>query len=151
MHLLVGVQGNLAVGAIDQPYWQLHLQLATAGLGHLATDEASPQHMELSLAHCALEPQEQSVVEVAGVVEAFLVEDESPAQSADLQQPVPVHRTARQAGDLQAQHHSHLAHTYSRHQLLEALAITIGTGLAQVGVNDHDAVQRPAQRHRAFP
>ncbi len=151
MHLLVGIQGNLAVGAIDQPYWQLHLQFATAGLGHLATDEASPQHMEFSLAHRALEPQEQSVVEVAGVVEAFLVEDESPGQSADLQQPVPVHRAAGQAGDLQAQHHSHLTHTYGRHQLLEALAVAIGTGPAQVGVNDHDALQRPAQGNGAFP
>jgi hypothetical protein len=40
--------------------------------------------MELRLAHRPLEPQEQPIIEMAGVVEAVFIEDQRLGQGADL-------------------------------------------------------------------
>jgi len=122
---------------------------ATAlGLGQLTADEAGAQDVELGLAHRPFQAEQQPVVEVHRVVEAVLVENEGVGQGADLEQPVPVGRAASQTGDLQAEHDPDLAHSDRGDQLLEPLAVTVGTRLAQVAVDDHDSVQRPAQGDR---
>src|SRR5215472_2219273 len=88
---------------------------------------------------------------MAGVVEAVLVEDEGVGQSADFQQTVPVRGAAGQPRDLQAQHDPDLAHADGGYQLLEAFAVTRGTGLAEVTVDDDDSLPRPAESYRTFP
>ena len=60
-------------------------------------------------------------------------------ERADLQQPVPVGRVARQARDLQPQHDPGAAHADLGDQLLEALAVhRRGARLAEIGVDDDD-------------
>ena len=58
------------------------------------------QHMQLGLTHRALEPEQQAIVEIARIVDAVLVEDQSVGQGANLQQPVPVGGVARQPRNL---------------------------------------------------
>ncbi len=82
--------------------------------------------MQLGLAHRALQAEQQPVVEVAGVVEAVLIQDEGVGEGADLQQAVPVRGVARQAQDLEAEHHAHLAQSDGGDQALEALAVAVG-------------------------
>jgi hypothetical protein len=54
----------------------------------------APSHVQLGFAHGPLEAEQQAVVEVRGIVDAILVEDEGVGERADLQQPVPVGRVA---------------------------------------------------------
>ena len=123
LHLDVGVEDDVAAGVVDQAHRQLHLQLAAAGLGQLAADEAGPKHVQLRLAHGALQAEQKPVVEVSRVVQAVLVEDEGVREGADLEQPMPVGGAAGQAGDLQPQHQADLAQAHRGHELLEALPV----------------------------
>jgi hypothetical protein len=113
----------LPAGVVDQPDRERHLQLAAAGLGQLAAAQPRADEVQLGLRHGALEPEQQAVVEVGGVIEAVLVADQRVGQRADLQQPVPVGVVARQPGDLQAEHDPRVAQADRGHQVLEALAV----------------------------
>ena len=107
--------------------------------------------MQLGFAHGSFETEQQAVVEVRGVIEAILIEDESVGQGADLQQPVPIRRTAGEPADLQSHHHADLTHTDRGDQFLKTATVAVGTGPSLVAVDDHHPIQRPAQRHRPLP
>ena len=107
--------------------------------------------MQLRLAHRSLEPEQQAVVEVGGVVDAVLVEDQRVGQRADLEQPVPVGGVARQARDLQPEHDSGASHAHLGHQLLKPRAVhRRGARLTEIGVDDDDLLTRPPERYRAL-
>ncbi len=150
LHLPIGVEHERAIAVVDQPHGRAHLQLAAARLVQDPALQTCPQHVQFGLAHRALEPEQQAVVEVRRVVHAVLVADQRVGQRADLQQPMPVHRVARQARDLQAEHDAGMPHADLGHQALEAFAVRRGTRLAEVAVDDDDALLGPAERHRAL-
>ena len=107
--------------------------------------------MQLGLAHRALEPEQQAVVEAGRIVDAVLVEDEGRGQRAQLDQPMPIGRVARQAGDLEAHDDAGLAERDFADEFLEAVARGgAGSGLAEVAVDDVDALGRPACGDRAI-
>jgi hypothetical protein len=94
LDLRVGIEGHAAVRGVDEADGQMAAQLAAARLVQDAAAQAGPQHVQLGFAHGPLETQQQSVVEVRGIVDAILIEDEGVGEGADLQQPVPVGRVA---------------------------------------------------------
>ena len=105
--------------------------------------------MQLGLGHRALEPEQQPVVEVGRVIEPVLVADQRARERADLEQPVPVGVVAGQPGDLEAEHDPGAAHADVGDEPLEPFAVGgRGAGLALVGVDDDDVLDRPAQRDR---
>ena len=114
LHALVGVEHDPARGIGDEPDRQLHLELATARLGPQAAQEAGLEHVQLGLAHRALQAQQQAVVEVGRVVEPVLVADERVGEGADLEQAMPVGGAAGEAADLQAEHDPDLAQARPR-------------------------------------
>src|SRR5436309_2079444 len=71
------------------------------GLDHLE-DQERVGDVELGLTHRALEAQQQPVVEVTGIVDAVLVEDERVGERADLEEPMPVGGAPREPRDFQA-------------------------------------------------
>ena len=145
---LVRIQHHLARGVIDQAHRQRHFQLAAAGLRQLAADESRSQHMQLSFRHRPLHAQQQPVIELRGVINAVLVQDQGVGQSADLEKAVPVRGAAGQPADLETEHHADLAHADGGHQALEAGPIGVCTGLAQVGVDNHHLLRLPPECHR---
>ena len=95
--------------------------------------------MQLSFAHRAFEPEQEAVVEVARVIQPVLVKNQRVGHRAQLKQPVPVGRVARQARDLKPEHDPGAAHPDLGHQPLEPLAIGgRGAGVALVAVDHHD-------------
>ena len=90
LHLLVGVEYELAGGVDDKSQRGADPQLAAARLVQLPPDQTRTQHMQLRFAHRPLEPEQQAVVEVGRVVEPVFVKNERFAQRADLQQAMPV-------------------------------------------------------------
>ena len=103
--------------------------------------------MELRFAHGPLQPEQEPVVEVAGVVDPVLVQDERLGERADLQKPVPIGRVARQPRDLQAHDDARAPRADLRHPLLKAAAVALGAGLAEIAVNHVNALGRPPERH----
>jgi hypothetical protein len=53
--------------------------------------------MQFGFAHCPFQPEQQAIIEMRGIVEAVLIQDQRLRQRADLEEPMPVHRVARQA------------------------------------------------------
>ena len=79
--------------------------------------------MQLGLAHLAFHAQQQSVVELAGVVEAVLVADQGAGHGAQLEQLVPVGGVTGQPGAFQAEHDPGPAQRHLGDQVLEPLAV----------------------------
>jgi hypothetical protein len=87
---LIGVESDLSVGfAPDQPDRQPATQVAAGGLAADSAVQAGPQHMEFSLAHDALETEDEAVIKQPGVVDAVGVGDQRVARPGQIQQPVP--------------------------------------------------------------
>ena len=55
-----------------------------------AATQARSQDVEFRFTHRSFEPKQQSVVEVRGIIQPVLVEDQRIRQTADFQEPVPV-------------------------------------------------------------
>jgi hypothetical protein len=81
-HRGVGVGDDVPGGVVDEPDGQRHDQFAAAGLGQLPAAQPGPDEMELGFTDLPFHPQDQSVVEVAGIVEAVFVADERAGQAA---------------------------------------------------------------------
>ena len=147
----VGIEHDLAGRVGHQPDRQRHRQLAAARLGQDPALQAGADEVQLRLAHRALESEQQSVVEVGRVIEAVLVEDQRVGERADLQQSMPVGVVARQPRDLQAEHDPGLAQADVGDEPLEPFAVGgARAGLALVGVDHDDLLDRPAERDRAL-
>lgn len=83
---------------------------------------------------------------MARVVDPIFVEDECVRQSADLQQPMPIRRTACQTGDFQTHDHTHAAQPNLRHKALESITTGgRGAGQAQIFIDHDNLVSRPSK------
>ena len=150
-HRLVGGDDHLVVLVVVQPDRQALAQFAPPGLVLKPGGQSRADEMQLGLRHGALKPQNETIVEVGGVIDPVSVGDQGVGQRAQIQQLIPVGVVAGQAGNLDAQHQPDLAQPDVGDQLLETEpTCALGAGAAQVRVDDHDLVPWPAQRHRAF-
>ena len=120
---LVGVEHDLAGRVGDEPDRQRQRQLTTAGLGEDAAAQPCAEEVQLRLRHLPLQPEQEAVVELAGVVEAVLVQDQRLAERADLEQPMPISVVASQARDLEPEHDPRPADPDLGDQPLEALPV----------------------------
>ena len=101
--------------------------------------------MQLGFAHRSLEPEQQAVVEVGGVVNSIFVEDQGISQRTDLQKPAPIGRVTCQSRNLPTEHDAGFPQTHLSHQFLESFTIhRRGAGLTEIAVDDNDPLDRPA-------
>ena len=124
-------------------------QLAALRLVVPAALQAIAHDVQFHLAHDPLEAQQEPVVGVVGVVHAVLVGDEAVEDGAHLEEVMPVLGRTGQPAHLQAEHHADVVQRHLGDQPLEAAApFGRATALAQVLVDDQDALARPAEGHR---
>src|SRR5207237_10473125 len=97
-------------------------QLATAGLVQSPLVHPDAEEMQLGLAHDPFETQEQTVVEVGGVVQAIVVAQEGTEQAAGAHQGSPVRVGAGQATGCQANGDAELIETEFGEDVLGAAA-----------------------------
>jgi hypothetical protein len=55
----------------------------------------------MCLAHGALQPEQEAIIELSRIIDAILIQDQRIGQGAQLDEPMPVGRVARQPGNLQ--------------------------------------------------
>jgi hypothetical protein len=97
LDLPIRIETDSTGGVVHEAHGQGDFELAAAGLIHDAAAEPRPQHMELRFAHRALQAEEQPIIEMRGIIEAVLIQDQRLRQRTDFEQPMPVHGVARQA------------------------------------------------------
>jgi hypothetical protein len=118
-HLLVGIQRHLARGAPYIAARQPDHELAARRLGTAPLQHARFKNVQLRLAHCALEPEQQAVIVGARVVDAVRIRNQRVEQGAHLEQLVPVAAGARETRHLDAQDQAHVAKADLGHKTLE--------------------------------
>jgi hypothetical protein len=119
--------------------------------GQLAAHSGADQ-VQFRFTHGALQSQQEAIIEVCGMVDAVLVQNERVSNGANLQQPVPVGRVSSKARDFKPENDAGSAHAHFRHQLLKTFTICSGrTRLAQVTVYHNDLVILPAKSNGALP
>src|SRR5438105_9900182 len=149
LHLCVRIEADRSVSPIDQTDRRAHLELATPGLVELTTTHPRFEDVQLGLAHCAFEAEQEAIIEASRIVDAVFVEDERRRQRAQLDEAVPVGRVACETRDLQAHDDAGFAKRHLAHKLLEAVARRrTRSRLAEIAIDDMDAVDRPACPHR---
>ena len=147
----VRIQGDLARVGVDQADGQAQLEFAALRLAALPADQPGADALKLILRQCPLQPEQELVVAVVGIVHAGLVQDEGVGDGGDLQQLVPVGVVAAQTRDFQAQHEADFPGGDTRHEIAEAATVgAVRAGLALVVVNGADALIGPAERDRAL-
>src|SRR5271169_1100143 len=105
--------------------------------------------MQLSLAHGALEAEQQSVVEHRGMIDSVGIADESVGEAAEIEQAIPVGVVAGEAGDFEAEHNADAAESDFSGEPGEAIALDdAGSGKPEVFVNNDDLLRVPAKRGR---
>jgi hypothetical protein len=145
LDLLVRIQHDVPERIMDQANGQREAQLALLGFRHRAALHALPQPMEFGLRHRPLEAEQQAIIVVRGIIDAFLVNDQGVGQGADFQQPVPVTTGAGQAGGFETEHSAGVPQAHFGHEPLEAIAPDGGGARMGLVLVDHaDLVACPA-------
>ena len=102
--------------------------------------------MQFGLTHCALEAEQEAVIETCRIVDAILIEDQGVGEGADLQQAMPVGVVPRQARDLQAHDDAGVSHADIGDQALKTLAPGCRrAGLTLIIVDDDNLIVAPAK------
>src|SRR5689334_4869610 len=68
LNLLVWIKHHAIQRVVYEPNWQDLFEFTASGFAALTANQPSAEDVELRFAHRALQPQQQPVVEVAGVV-----------------------------------------------------------------------------------
>src|SRR3954466_629603 len=146
LHLLVGIEDDLAGGVIDQAGGWAGAELAGSGLLQLAPQEPRSDPVQLGGAHRPFDPQEQAVVVLSRIIDAILVDDEGVGQATDLDEAVPVAAGTSQSRGFEAQDGTDATEPDLGHQVLEAVATEYGgAGVTLVLVDDVDVSLGPSE------
>src|ERR1700758_677104 len=73
----VGIQAHARSGVIDKADGQPHLQFSATRLIKDPAAQPCPHDVQLSLAHRALQAEQQSIIEMCGIVDAILVKNQA--------------------------------------------------------------------------
>ncbi len=85
------MEAHLAIGlAPDEADRQAAAQFAARCLVADAAVEAGAQHMQLGLAHGALEPKQETIVEQGRMIDAVGIADQRVGEPAEVDEAVPV-------------------------------------------------------------
>ena len=132
--------------APEEAHGQAAPEGPAGGLVANATIEPLAQGMQLGLAHGALQPEDQPVVEQRGVVDAVGIGEQGVGDSAQVEEAIPVGVVARQARDLQAEDDADLEEGDVGGELSEAGPLGDAVRRdALILVEDRDLFARPAE------
>jgi hypothetical protein len=97
------------------------------------------------------EAKQQPPIGRTWVVDAIAISNQTAPVSAHIEQWVPVRAVARESRHIDGENDADLPKRDSGHHLLEAKAMRgIGSGHAQVGIDDFNILPPPPQIHSAL-
>ena len=146
-HGFIGVEADFAVGfAPDKADRQTAPKLTTRRLVADAAVEPGAQDVELRLAHCAFQPEQEPVVEQRRVIDPVRIADQGVGEAAQVDEPIPVGIVAGQSGHLQAQDQTDVSKGDLGGQPGKARSRDCaGAGQTEVLVDDDNPIGRPAK------
>src|ERR1700680_4755866 len=122
---------------------------AASGLVENPAVKTRSYDMQLSLAHGALETEQQSIVEHRGMIDTVGIADEGVGEAAQIEQAIPIGVVAGEAGDFAGEHDGEMAEGDFSGEPGEAIALDdAGTGKPEVFVDNDNLLRRPAKCRR---
>jgi hypothetical protein len=129
---------------------QTQAQLAALGLLALTRVQSDFELVQLGFAHHPRQPQEQTIMIAARVVELFAVGNQGAEYGAQLDQSIPIAIVTGKSRGVQADHETDAREPDLGDQLLKAQALLgRGPALAEIIIDNLDPFPGPAQGHRA--
>ena len=117
----IGVDHDIPGVVVDQPDRQRGAQLAAPGRSALVRLQPLGHHVQFHFSHGALEPQDDAVVHVGGIVDAVGVDQQRAGDPGEFRQPGHVGIGPGQPGDLDAEDRPDLAGADPGDQVGESL------------------------------
>jgi hypothetical protein len=141
------VEADLAIGlAPDKADRQSSAEFTACCLVANAAVEAGPQHMKFGLAHGALEPEQEAIIEEGWMIDAICIADQRVGEAAEVDEAVPIGVVARQARDLESEHEADVGECDFGGEAGEARSRNkAGTGEPEILIDDDDAIIGPAK------
>jgi len=141
------VEANLALFlAPAKSHREIAAELATCRLVANAAIQAGTQDVQFGLAHGALQPEHEAIVEGAWIIDPVLVGKDRGGQPAQVEQTIPIGVVAGQAGHLQPKDDADATQSDLGGELGETGAVSdAASGQAEVLVDDKHLVLGPAQ------
>src|ERR1700730_14542674 len=99
---------------------------------------ALAKQRQLKLTHRSLHAKQQSIVGLARIIDSILVDDDSPDQSTELDQRMPVAAVAGEPGGFNREYGSDPPLTDRRQQTLEARSSDAAARAAEIIIDDLD-------------
>jgi hypothetical protein len=144
--LFVGVKDEVTDPIEDQAGGRAKPQLTVFGLLELAAEQAAAQPVEFRLAHGTHDAEQQTVLILAGIVDAVFINHQRVSDSTDLQKAIPVTAGARQPGGLQTEDGPSAPEADFDEQRLEAVPVHgRSAGASLVLVDNRHRVGTPAE------
>jgi hypothetical protein len=94
LNLSIGIKMDGLLFHIHQPDWQLELERGSLRLIENPSSQTSTQNVEFGLAHRPFHSQEQPIIKGCRIVETIFIQNEGSRHGTQLQQMMPVQRTA---------------------------------------------------------
>lgn len=149
LHLLIGIENDLARAAMRQSGGNGKAQLTTRCLLTLSLMEALPDLVQLRLAHDAGQTKQQAVS--AGIVETFAVGNDDAEERAQIEELMPIAIVAGKPGRVEADDEAGVPQSDLGNQLLEAHPLNgPGSGFAKIFIDDvHASCGQPRATARS--
>ena len=96
LHPDIGIELDRSRRSVDQPDGQMHPQLPALGLRALSLKRALPERRHLEIAHDALEPEQQAIVDETGVIDPIVIDEHDLRDRPEFHQLRPIPIVARQ-------------------------------------------------------
>src|SRR5262245_64056853 len=90
LHFFIRVDDDLARRVVNQPNGQAKAQLTFLSLGQLAAQHPLAYPVKFSFTHRSTKAEEQPIIILTWIIDAFLIDDKRLGQSTDLQQAIRV-------------------------------------------------------------
>src|ERR1700720_4405013 len=147
---LIWMEADLAILlAPDETNRQAAPQFAAGGFVANPAVKTRSYDMQLSLAHGALETEQQSIVEHRGMIDAVGIADEGVGEAVEIEQAIRVGIVAGEAGGFEAEHDPDMAKGNFGGEPGEAIALDDArTGKPEVFVDNDDLLRWPAKCRR---
>ena len=148
LHLLIGIENDLARAIMCQTSGKRKAQLAACRFLTLTLMETLPDLVQLRLAHDAGQTEQQAIMVGAGIIETFAVGNDDAEERAQIEELMPVAIVAGKPGSVEADDEAGITQSDFGNQLLEAHPLDgPGSGFAKIFIDDVHAFMRPAEGH----
>ena len=143
----IRVKTNFAVLLTpDKANGQAAPEFAARGLIANAAIKTGAQYVQLCFAHCALQPQQESVIEHRRVIAAVAIADQRVGEAGEIDKAIPFGIVAGQARDFQTEHEADPGEGDLGSEPSKAGAgHGSATGQAQIFIDDDDPFGGPAE------